>query len=106
MPQIDYDRYSILRNGDGTVDSMPFVNLPTNPSDKYETWNSAFSRLDKLSQKYYGNPFYDFFILYANPQYISEFDIPDGTLIRIPFPLSKVKADYESILTVYKNQIS
>jgi hypothetical protein len=95
MPNIDYDRYAILRNGDGTVDAMPYVNLPVNPSDKYEYWNSDFSRMDKLSQKYYGNPFYDFFIL---------FDIPDGTLIRIPFPLTKVKGDYEAILTAYKMQ--
>ena len=82
---------------------MPFVNLPINPSDKYEFWNSEFSRMDKLSQKYYGNPFYDFFILYANG-FMSEFDIPDNTLIRIPFPLSKVKSDYETALTAYRKQ--
>ena len=102
MPYIDYNRYSILKNGDGTTDSMPFVKLPVNPSDKYEYWNSEFSRLDKLSQKYYGNPFYDFLILYANPQYVSEFDIPGEALIRIPFPLNKVKGDYEAILSNYK----
>jgi hypothetical protein len=104
MPNLDYDRYAILKNGDGTIDAMPFVNLPINPSDKYEFWNSEFSRMDKLSQKYYGNPFYDFFIMYANGQFASEFDIPDGTLIRIPFPLMKVKGDYEGILNAYKNQ--
>lgn len=104
MPYIDYNRYSILMNGDGTTDIMPFISLPINPSDKYEYWNSEFSRLDKLSQKYYGNPFYDFLILYANNQYVNEFDIPDGTLIRIPFPLNKVKSDYESILTAFKKQ--
>ena len=104
MPNIDYDRYAILRNGDGTVDAMPYINLPINPSDKYEYWNSDFSRMDKLSQKYYGNPFYDFFIMYANGQFVSEFDIPDGTLIRIPFPLTNVKGDYEAILTAFKNQ--
>jgi hypothetical protein len=104
MPNIDYDRYAILKNGDGTIDEMPYVNLPINPSDKYEFWNSEFSRMDKLSQKYYGNPFYDFFILYANGQFVSEFDIPDGTLIRIPFPLTKVKGDYEAILSAFKNQ--
>ena len=102
MPHQDYDRYEILKNQDGTTDSMPFVNLPTNPSDKFEYWNSDFSRLDKISQKYYGNPFYDFLILYANRIYTNEFDIPDGALIRIPFPLSKVKADYEAALTAFK----
>ena len=104
MPYVDYNRYAILKNGDGTTNSMPFVKLPTNSSDKFEIWNSEFSRLDKLSQKYYGNPFYDFLILYGNYQYTSEFDIPDGALIRIPFPLNKAKADYESFLITYKNQ--
>ena len=103
MPQKDYNRYQILINGNGSTDSMPFVNIPMNQSDKYETWNTEYSRLDKLSQKYYGNPFYDFLILYANG-YMSEFDIGDGQLIRIPFPLQKVKSDYESALTAYKLQ--
>jgi len=104
MPYTDYDRYAILRNGDGTIDSMPFISLPSNPSDKYEYWNSEFSRMDKLSQKYYGNPFYDFLILYGNPEYVTEFDVPDGALIRIPFPLQKAKSDYEAILTSIKKQ--
>jgi hypothetical protein len=104
MPHIDYNRYAILKNNDGTTDAMPFVRLPINSSDKFEYWNTNYSRLDKLSMKYYGNPFYDFLILYANPEYVNEFDIPDGALIRIPFPLTKVKADYEAILTAYKKQ--
>lgn len=102
MPYQDYKRYDILKNTDGTTDSMPFVNLPTNPSDKFEYWNTNFSRMDKISQKYYGNPFYDFLILYANKIYLNEFDILDGALIRIPFPLSKVKADYEAALIAFE----
>ena len=104
MAQIDYNRYSLLQNSDGTIDPMPFVKLPVNPSDKYEYWNLNFSRLDKLSEKYYGSPFYDFLILLANSEYLSEWEIPDNKLIRIPFPLAKVKADYEALITAYKNQ--
>jgi hypothetical protein len=103
MAQKDYNRYAILVNSDGTTDMMPFVTLPVNQSDKFELWNTEFNRLDKLSQKYYGNPFYDFLILYANG-YVSEFDIPDGQLIRIPFPLTKVQTDYEIALTAFRNQ--
>ena len=103
MPARDYNRYAILINSDGTTDMMPFVSLPFNASDKYETWNVEYSRLDKLSQKYYGNPFYDFLILYANG-IVSEFDINDGTLIRIPFPLQKVKADYENALIAFRQK--
>lgn len=104
MPKQDYKRYSILKNDDGTTDMMPFVSIPERSSDKYEYWNTNFSRLDKLAQKYYDNPFYDFLILYANPKYVSGFDIPDGALIRIPFPLSQVRSDYESKLEQIKNQ--
>ena len=100
----NYDRYSILKNNDGTTDMMPFVPIPVRPSDKYEYWNVGFSRMDKLAQKYYGNPFYDFLILYANPENMNEFEIPDTTLIRIPFPLAQAKADYESKLLQLKNQ--
>ena len=103
MPYVDYDRYAILKNPDGTIDPMPFVDLPVNSSDKYEYWNTEYSRLDKISQKYYGNPFYDFLIIYGNAMYVNEFNIPDGALIRIPFPLNKAKSDYEAILTAYKN---
>lgn len=102
MPYQDYNRYEILKNTNGTTDQMPFVSLPTNPSDKFEYWNTAYSRMDKISQKYYGNPFYDFLILYANKIYLNEFDIPDGALIRIPFPLVKAKADYEAALEAFK----
>jgi hypothetical protein len=98
MPQIDYDRYDLLKNLDGSLKMMPFVPIPESDGDKYEFWNSYYMRFDKLAQKYYGNAFYDFLILYANPEYISEFDIPDDTLIRIPFPLEDTLAVYNSKL--------
>lgn len=104
MSRQDYDRYALLKNDDGTIDPMPFVKIPERPSDKYEYWNTTFSRMDKLANKYYGNPFYDFLIMYANPQFISEFDIPDGALIRIPFPLAQVRSDYETRLEQIRNQ--
>jgi len=102
MPYRDYNRYEILKKSDGSTESMPFVDLPINSTDKYEFWNTNYSRLDNLSQKYYGNPFYDFLILYANNIYVNEFDIPDNALIRIPFPLDKAKTDYELIVSRYK----
>lgn len=103
MPFKDNDRYAPLKNDDGTTDMMPFVKLPVNSSDKYETWNTEYSRLDKVSQKYYNNPFYDYLILYANNIYLNEFDIPDGALIRIPFPLQKAKSDYDNALRQFKS---
>lgn len=104
MPKLGYDRYAILKNENGSIDSMPFIRIPMNPSDKYEDWNVGFSRMDKLAEKYYDNAIYDFLILYANPEYVNEFDIPDNTLIRIPFPLANAKADYEAALKAFKKQ--
>lgn len=100
----DYDRYEIYRNNDSTIDQLPFVKISEKSSDKFERWDILRSRLDKLAQRYYRNPFFDFFILYANPQYISEFDIPDGAVIRIPFPLERVKEEYEDKLKNIRNR--
>ena len=97
MPQLDYNRYALLNNSDGTTNLMPVITLPSNASDKYESW-TLNSRMDKFANKYFGSPFYDFLIMIANPQYISEWDIEEGTVIRIPFPLSKAKSDYENAL--------
>jgi hypothetical protein len=93
----DYDRYEFLKTGK-EYKMMPFVKIPKRNTDKYISWNSNTDRMDKLANKYYNNPFYNFFIIYANPEYISEYDIPDNTIIRIPYPLDVVKSYYESFL--------
>ena len=95
MPAQDYNRYLRLKLSDGTLEMMPFITIPTSNSDKTINWNSGRNRYDKLANTYYGNPFFDFLISYANPQYITEWDIPDGALIRIPFPLNTIITYYE-----------
>ena len=104
MAQRDYNRYELLENQEGTVTFPPFVKIPKSGSDKYDNWKIGDSRLDKWSSRYYGNPFFDFLILYANPQYISEFDIPDEAFIRIPFPLDIARRSYEEGLQQIKTQ--
>jgi len=103
MAQRDYNRYELIQRDDGVIVYPPFVKIPQSASDKYDNWKLGDSRLDKWSQRYYGNPFYDFLILYANPEYISEFDIPDGAYIRIPFPLDNARRAYEERLQQIKN---
>lgn len=98
----DYDRYEIQKNTDGTIDMLPFFPISQSDSDLSEVWNLGRSRMDKLALKYYNNPFYDFFILMANPDFADQFEIPDGTLIRIPFPIDRVKLEYETFLRKYK----
>lgn len=94
----DYKRYALLDNSNGIKEEMPFINISVSNTDKYEFWKENKSRYDILSQKYYGNPFYDFLILYANPNYLSQFDIPTDTLIRIPFPLNRALSEYENVI--------
>jgi hypothetical protein len=101
MPTQDYNRYLRLNLSNGLTEMMPFVAIPKSNSDKTIYWNKEHDRFDKLANVYYENPFYDFFITFGNPEYLSEFDIPDGALIRIPFPISTVKAYYENFLDNY-----
>ena len=43
-------------------------------------------RLDLLAKNYYGSTQLKWIILYANPTYMTEFDIQVGDYIRIPHP--------------------
>jgi len=100
----DYDRYELVRNRDGSLDQLPFIVMTSSTSDKYVEWFAGKSRMDKLAVTYYGSSFFDWVILYANPEWISEFDIPDGATIRIPFPLDRAIAQYQKELTRLRSQ--
>lgn len=93
-----WNRYQdFLINGQQTV--VPFVSIPTKSTDKRYIYRSGITRLDKLSQEYYNSPYFNWLILAANPQYGGlETNIPDNTLIFIPFPLISSLQDYKSSL--------
>ena len=93
-----YNRYNqFIQNGQQTV--VPYVNLPPKSSDKLYIYKVGISRLDKVSQQFYGSPFFGWLIQIANPQLSSnEFNIPDGTLLTIPFPLIASLQDYKGQL--------
>ncbi len=85
-----YNRYETIK------DRFPkFVKLKKNSTDKHVEWKEG-DRLDLLSYKYYDSVDYFFLILYANPEYLSEWDIPHDTIIRIPYPLERVLDEYEN----------
>lgn len=55
--------------------------------------------MDKISQQFYGVPYYGWLIMLANPSYGGqEWNIPDGTMLRIPFPLIASLEEYKSKL--------
>jgi hypothetical protein len=58
--------------------------------------------LDIISYNYYNDPNYGWLILMANPEYGSmEYNIPDGALLRIPYPLGETIEDYKKSIDLY-----
>jgi hypothetical protein len=96
-----YNRYNqFLVNGEQTV--VPYVSLPSKPSDKAYIYKVGRSRLDKVSQEYYGTPFFGWLILQANAQYGGlENNIYDGAILSVPFPLITSLQDYKSAIDTY-----
>ena len=93
-----FDRYEKFRSN-GQVGLIPGIKIIESPTDKKVVYKLNKSRLDKLSQTYYNNPYHGFLIQLANPKYGGlEFDIPDGAVIRVPFP-------FESAIERYINEV-
>lgn len=94
-----FDRYEKFRFNGGIL-AMPYINIPVAQTDKSVVYKLTKTRLDKLSQTYYNNPYHGFLIMLANPQFGGlEFDIKDGEIIRIPYP-------FESALERYIEQVN
>jgi hypothetical protein len=101
MGNLYFNRYiNFLINGEQTV--VPFVKIPGKASDKRYFYKMGVSRLDKISQDFYGSPFFGWLILQSNPEFGGlEWNIPDGALLTIPFPLVASVQDYEAELNNY-----
>lgn len=98
---MSYDRYSMFRK-DGKIGTVPFGKIPAKSTDYFEVYEKGKTRLDILSYDYYKDSGYAWLILQANPQYGSmEFEIPDKSVLRIPYPLSKSIEDYEQSIKDY-----
>jgi hypothetical protein len=89
-----FNRYSKFEN-DGDIKPIPGITLKPKSSDKRIIYKLGTTRLDRISQEYYGSPFYGWMILMANPQFGGlEWQIPDGQIIRIPFPFAESIEQY------------
>jgi hypothetical protein len=96
-----YNRYqNFLLNGEQTV--VPNVKLPSKTTDKKYVYRQGMSRLDKISYEFYNTPYFGWLIQMANPVYGSmENEIPDGTVLIIPFPLVQSLQDYKNALNTH-----
>jgi hypothetical protein len=96
-----YDRYSLFRNED-SIGFIPIITLDKKNTDYYEIYKAGQTRLDILSNKYYGNPSYGWLILLANQDCSSmEYEIEDEIEIRIPYPLEVTIAEYREKVELY-----
>jgi len=98
MARQSYNRYQdFIINGQQTI--VPYIDIPSKSTDKRYIYKAGQSRLDKVSQQYYGTPLFGWLILQANPQFGSrEWGIPDGSILTIPFPLVSSLQDYKNQL--------
>ena len=98
---MSYDRYKKFRKN-GYRKSVPYISIPKKSSDIYVQYEPGKTRLDLVSYQYYGDPNYDWLILQANPEYGSlEFRIPQGAILRIPYPLETTIAQYNEDIDIY-----
>jgi len=93
-----FNRYqNLILNGQQKI--VPWARIPAKTTDKIYIYRTGISRLDKVSQTYYGVPYYGWLILQANPEYGgSEIDIPDNAILKIPFPLLASLLDYKTAI--------
>jgi len=97
-----YNRYYKLTNQGGRPKPVPFISLNEKSTDRFEVYKKGVTRFDKLSQKYYGNPFHGWLIMLANPTYGGlEFVIKEGEILRIPFPFKDTLQEYEDAVNTH-----
>lgn len=99
---MSYNRYEKF-TANGKIEIVPGIRLTPKTTDLFEQYILNKSRLDLISYDYYGDANYDWLIMMANPEYGSlEYLIPDGTYLRIPYPLDDTLKDYKTQVDKYK----
>ena len=89
--------YKSLKVNDVLKD-MPPVKISNRKTDKYVPYKREFMRLDYLAGEVYLDETLWRLILWGNPEYFLEFDIPNNAIIRVPFPLNEVLAEVNNFI--------
>jgi hypothetical protein len=87
-----YNFYNLLKSSD-TLKDMPVVSIDKRSTDKSVLYNKQRNRLDTIAGNIYQDETLWRLILWANEEYFMEFDIPDNTVIRVPYPLQDVMSE-------------
>ncbi len=93
----------LINSSNGTLDDMPPIDIDKRLTDKFVLYNKNKNRLDSLSGDVYQDETMWKLILWANPDYDCEFDIPDNTQIRIPWPKNDVLDEVSKKIINRKN---
>ena len=80
----------LINSGDGALENMPPVEIDFRDTDKKVLYNNNLTRLDVIAGDLYEDETLWKIILWANPEYECEFDIPNNTVIRVPWPKADV----------------
>jgi hypothetical protein len=92
-----FNFYKLLKTNDSMKD-MPPVRISSRNTDKFITYQPNSFRLDYIAGQIYKDETLWRIIMWANPEYAIEFDIPPSTIIRIPFPLKDVLSEINEFI--------
>ena len=95
-----FDLYKLLKDPKNPkiLKDMPPVKISNRISDKFIAYDMNKNRLDYIAGQVYKDETMWRLIMWANPEYFLEFDIPSGTILRVPYPLNDVISEVISVL--------
>ena len=99
-----YDFYQYLQNPDNAreLKDMPPISIASRKTDKWIAYDMEKNRLDYIAGQIYQDETLSKVIMWANPEYSIEFDIPRGTILRIPYPINEVLSEITQQIINYK----
>jgi len=92
----------LLKDGSNILDNMPPITITPQSTDIKIIYDKKITRIDRIAGDIYDDETLGRIIMWANPEYDYEFDIPDGTVIRVPFPINYLIQDI--IVDIKKNK--
>jgi len=96
-----YNRYKKLTINGETIKIVPFLKFPNKVSDESIIWKKGETRIDIISNKYYGNPYGGWLILVKNG-FFDENEIPNNAQVVVPFPFNKSLQQYVDAINRYE----
>lgn len=100
---MSYNFYELLRDND-KLRNMPPIRIDKRDSDKSISYNSQRNRLDTIAGSVYSDETLWRLILWANEEYFFEYDIPDNTVIRVPYPVNDVISEIQQKISEKRNK--